>query len=219
MLLYQKGPTVYEDIQKMTRVCAYDRPGVPHIDQTLSHSDPVPQPTSSQGGADDLVALLKAANVPGPYVLVAHSFGGTIARVFAGEQPDEVKGIVFVDVQTPEERGHMTPEEWKIVKRLSVRSAADLAAYPDQERQDLDKTLDQTAAAPALRPMPVVVLTASDKFADVIPKQVQAGELPPDTPPEIGAILDRAWPKPRMSSRRSCPARCTSPTRTRDTSS
>ena len=85
----QKGPTVYDDIQKTTRVCAYDRPGAPHLDQTLSRSDPVPQPTSPQKGADDLVALLKAAEVPGPYVLVAHSFGGTIARVFAGEHPDE----------------------------------------------------------------------------------------------------------------------------------
>ena len=31
----QKGPTVYDDIQKTTRVCAYDRPGAPHLDQTL----------------------------------------------------------------------------------------------------------------------------------------------------------------------------------------
>ena len=84
----QKGPTVYEDIQKTTRVCAYDRPGAPHQDQTLSRSDPVPQPTSPQNGVDDLVALLKAADIPGPYVLVAHSFGGTIARVFAGEHPE-----------------------------------------------------------------------------------------------------------------------------------
>ena len=60
----------------------------------------MPQPTSPQNGVDDLVALLKAADIPGPYVLVAHSFGGTIARVFAGEHPDEVKGIVFVDVTT-----------------------------------------------------------------------------------------------------------------------
>jgi pimeloyl-ACP methyl ester carboxylesterase len=52
----------------------------------------VPQPTSPQQGVDDLVALLKAADVPGPYVLAAHSFSGTIARVFAGEHPDEVKG-------------------------------------------------------------------------------------------------------------------------------
>jgi hypothetical protein len=25
----RKGPTVYDDIQKTTRVCAYDRPGAP----------------------------------------------------------------------------------------------------------------------------------------------------------------------------------------------
>jgi hypothetical protein len=59
-------------------VCAYDRPGAPHLDQTFSRSDPVPQPTSPQNGVDDLVALLKAADVPGPYVLVAHSFSGTM---------------------------------------------------------------------------------------------------------------------------------------------
>src|SRR5215472_10551060 len=43
----QKGPTVYDDIQKTTRVCAYDRPGVLHRD---SRSDPVPQPTSARDG-------------------------------------------------------------------------------------------------------------------------------------------------------------------------
>src|SRR6516164_1638948 len=188
----QKGPTVYDEIQKTTRVCAYDRPGVVHRDQTFSRSDPVPQPTSAQDGVDDLVALLKAADVPGPYVLVAHSFSGTIARVFAGEHPDEVKGIVFVDVTTPEFRAQMTPEEWKTWKRISTLPAKALAAYPDFERPDWDEVLDQTAAAAALRPMPVVVLTSSDKYVDVLPKLIQAGELPPDTPPDFGAVLDRA---------------------------
>jgi pimeloyl-ACP methyl ester carboxylesterase len=188
----QKGPTVYDDIQKTTRVCAYDRPGAPHLDQTFSRSDPVPQPTSPQNGVNDLVALLKAADVPGPYVLVAHSFGGTIARVFTGEHPDEVKGIVFVDAFTPELRAHMTPAEWKTWKHVSTRPAETLAAYPDLERQNFDETLDQTAAAAALRPMPVVVLTASDKYVDVVPKLIKAGELPSDTPPDLGAVVDRA---------------------------
>jgi pimeloyl-ACP methyl ester carboxylesterase len=187
----QKGPTVYDDIQKTTRVCAYNRPGAPHLDQTFSRSDPVRQPTSPQKGVVDLVALLKAADVPGPYVLVAHSFGGTVARVFAGQHPNEVKGIVFVDAFTPEFRAQMTPEEWKIWKRVSVRPAEALAAYPDLERQDFDETLYQTAAAAALRPMPVVVLTASDKYIDVVPKLIHAGELPPDTPPDFGAVVDR----------------------------
>ena len=135
----RRVPTVYDDIQKTTRVCAYDRPGAPHLDQTFSRSDPVPQPTSPQNGVDDLVALLKAADVPGPYVLVAHSFSSTIARVFAGEHPDEVKGIVFVDVLSPELRAQMTPEEWKIWKRVNARPARALAAYPDLERQDFDE--------------------------------------------------------------------------------
>ena len=99
---------------------------------------------------------------------------------------------MFVDVLTPELRAQMTPEEWKIWKRINARPAKALAAYPDLERQDFDETLDQTAAAAALRPMPVVVLTASDKFIDVVPKLIQAGELPPDTPPDFGAIVDRA---------------------------
>jgi pimeloyl-ACP methyl ester carboxylesterase len=178
----QKGPTVYDDIQKTTRVCAYDRPGAPHRDQTFSRSDPVRQPTTAQNGVDDLVALLKAS--------------GTIARVFAGEHPDEVKGIVFVDVLTPEFRAQMTPEEWKTWKRISTLPAKALAAYPDFERPDWDEALDQTAAAAALRPMPVVVLTSSDKFIDVLPKLIQelnqAGEAPRDTPPDFGAVLDRA---------------------------
>src|SRR6516162_2373242 len=158
----QKGPTVYDDIQKTTRVCAYDRPGAPHRDQTFSRSDPVPQPTTAQDGVNDLVALLKAADVPGPYVLVAHSLSGTIARVFTGEHPDEVKGIVFVDATGPEFRAQMTPEQWKTFKRIITPPAKALAAYPDLERWEYDKNMDQTAAAAALKPMPVVVLTANE---------------------------------------------------------
>src|SRR5947199_3455 len=215
----QKGPAVYDEIQKTTRVCAYDRPGAPHLDQTFSRSDPVPQPTSPQNGVDDLVALLKAADVAGPYVLAAHSFGGTIARVFAGEHPDEVKGIVFVDVLTPELRAQMTPEEWKIWKRINARPAKALAAYPDLERQDFDETLDQTAAAAALRPMPVVVLTAatsSSMSSRSSSRPVSCRRIHRRTSERSSTERTR---RPRTSSGRSCSARCTSPTRTRDTTS
>jgi pimeloyl-ACP methyl ester carboxylesterase len=70
----QKGPTVYDDIEKTTRVCAYDRPGAPHRDQTFSRSDPVPQPTTAQNGVDDLVALLKAADVEDPMSKTLYCF-------------------------------------------------------------------------------------------------------------------------------------------------
>jgi pimeloyl-ACP methyl ester carboxylesterase len=187
----QKPPKVYPSVARFTRVCAYDRPGAPHLDGELSRSDPVPQPTSPQDAVDDLVALLAAADVPSPYVLAAHSFAGTMARVFAAQHPDEVKGIVFVDVLTPELRAQMTQEEWAIWMRINARPPDAIAAYPALERQDFDETLDQVEAAAPLERMPVVVLTASKTFAEVVPELIDNGELPPDTPRDFGTVIDR----------------------------
>jgi pimeloyl-ACP methyl ester carboxylesterase len=188
----QKPPTVYGSVARFTRVCAYDRPGTPRSDGELSRSDPVPQPTTTQNAVDDLAALLKAADVPGPYVLAAHSYGGLIARRFASEHPDEVKGIVFVDALGPELRAQMTPEEWTTNQRTLDLPPAIIAEHPTIERIDLDQSLDQVVAAAPLRPMPLVVLTASKKAADEIPKLIDAGQLPPDFPRDFGAVLDRA---------------------------
>ena len=41
--------------------------------------------------------------------------------------------------------------------------------------------------------MAVVVLTASDKYVDVVPKLIQAREWPSDAPPDFGVVMDRAW--------------------------
>lgn len=46
---------------------------------------------------DDLVAMLAAVEARPPYVFVAHSFGGFIARIFVQRYPDEVGGVVLVD--------------------------------------------------------------------------------------------------------------------------
>ena len=73
-----------------TRVCSYDRAG-------YGFSDPGPQPRTAQAQADDLHALLKAAKIPGPYVLVAHSLGGLDTRLFVDQHRKEVAALVLVD--------------------------------------------------------------------------------------------------------------------------
>jgi hypothetical protein len=50
--------------------------------------------------------------------------------------------------------------------------------------------------------MPVVVLTASDKWVDVLPKMIQPRELPPNAPPEFAAALERAQTAAHLTSRR-----------------
>src|SRR6185503_12002974 len=57
---------VHDEIAKTTTACAYDRPG-------HGLSDPRPLPLDAAAVADDLDAMLAAAGVPAPYVLVGHS--------------------------------------------------------------------------------------------------------------------------------------------------
>jgi pimeloyl-ACP methyl ester carboxylesterase len=50
--------------------------------------------------AADLSAFLSAADVPGPYVVACHSYGGLIAQGFLALKMDEVAGMLFVDTNT-----------------------------------------------------------------------------------------------------------------------
>ena len=71
---------VFPAVSQFTRVCAYDRPGTVQVpDGAASRSDPVPLPRTFADMVIELRELLEAADVPGPYVLAAHSMGGAVA--------------------------------------------------------------------------------------------------------------------------------------------
>jgi Alpha/beta hydrolase family len=54
-----------------------------------SRSDPVPQPTTAGQAVADLHALLKAAGQARPLILVGHSYGGLVVRLYASTYPDD----------------------------------------------------------------------------------------------------------------------------------
>lgn len=81
---------VQPEVARFTRACSYDRAG-------YAWSDPGPGPRTSQQIARELHTLLITAAIPGPYVLVGHSFGGLNMCTYAGMYPDEVAGMVLVD--------------------------------------------------------------------------------------------------------------------------
>lgn len=83
------------ELLKSTRVCSYDRAG-------LGWSEPSPNPRTSDTMVDELHTLLVNSNVDAPYVMVGHSFGGALVRLYAHDYPEEVAGMVLVDAAPDE---------------------------------------------------------------------------------------------------------------------
>ncbi len=123
----------------------YDRAG-------LGRSEPSPLPRSAENIARELDALLEAAHLPGPYIVVAHSYGGIIAREFLERRTSDVVGMIFVDAEQEnsfkvlnppwdimftilgdldyysivglEDENELLPEEWQLAKADAERTKA-----------------------------------------------------------------------------------------------
>jgi pimeloyl-ACP methyl ester carboxylesterase len=180
---------VFPGVAAFTRVCAYDRPGTSTvIDDVLrpSRSDPVPMPQTALDSVHDLHALLQAAQVPGPYILVGHSYGGMLSRLYASIYPQEIVGMVLVDAFSEGLADQMTTEQWTAYEELFQPVPDALAGYEDLEFTDLNTSVSQvrkaTAASP-LRPIPLVVLSRG-----------QIMQMPSHLPGGLtGEGLEHAW--------------------------
>ncbi len=86
--------SIQRALATVTTVCWYDRAG-------SGWSDPGPYPRDSASQARDLHALLRAARIPPPYVLVGESSAALDARVYTGFYPSEVAGLVLVNSTDP----------------------------------------------------------------------------------------------------------------------
>jgi len=89
------GSGIVTQLSGRTRVCTYDRAGT-------GTSDAAP---NKRRDADDAVrdahAVLEAAHVTGPLVLVGRSFGGMLVTHYADTLPQDVVGVVVLDTPPP----------------------------------------------------------------------------------------------------------------------
>jgi pimeloyl-ACP methyl ester carboxylesterase len=91
-----RGALPVKALASSTRVCTYDRAGT-------GASDPAPDRVRTVDDlVDDLHALLAAADIAPPYILVGSSGGGFDIYHYAGRHPDDVAGLVMDDVPSPQ---------------------------------------------------------------------------------------------------------------------
>lgn len=146
------GP-VFNAISSLTRAVAYDRAG-------YGQSEPSHQSRDGLQIVLELRSMLQTEGIAPPYVLVGHSLGGTIMKLFAKTYPDEVAGVVLVDARHAEftqrcrqlgvPRLLYNPPE-ALLAMLSPTARAELSAAP--------LTLKQTRRAGPFPPVPLIVLT------------------------------------------------------------
>lgn len=82
--------SVIAGLTGFSRVCVYDRSG-------YGWSEPRLNGATASLEAGELHSALVNAPVPGPYLLVAHSFGAHIARLYADRFRGDLLGLILVD--------------------------------------------------------------------------------------------------------------------------
>ena len=185
------NPTVYGDVAKFSRVCAYDRPGT-----SGSRSTAVAQPTSAQTSADDLEKVLTASGETAPFVLVGHSYGGPIIRLFASDHPIQVGGLVLVDALSEDLQAGLTGEEQAVFEDLNAPPP-----QPGAEFFDLNTVVTELRQSSLVPDVPVTVLTAD--IPQLTPELLASGQLPPGVDQ---AFADALWAA-QMAAQNDLPAK------------
>jgi pimeloyl-ACP methyl ester carboxylesterase len=110
---------VRTDVSQFARAYAYDR-------ASLGWSDRASTPRIASTIVNELYTLLAAAEVPVPFILVGHSFGGLLASGYAAKYPDRVAGLILLDPLAPSEWANPSESRARMLQRgvkLSRRGA------------------------------------------------------------------------------------------------
>jgi pimeloyl-ACP methyl ester carboxylesterase len=121
---HRNGMSVQQRLLDDHRVCVYDR-------RNLGLSDTVDAVQTPEDALHDLDALLAAAEVAPPYVLLGASFGGVLSYLYANRHPDEVVGVVLLDAMFPDEM--LLEDRWPPEERFE--------AFDEEDEQETKERL------------------------------------------------------------------------------
>jgi pimeloyl-ACP methyl ester carboxylesterase len=173
---------VQEPLSAVARVAAYDRAG-------YGWSPPSPFPRTMGRLVEEMRAMLEAAGLHGPHILVGHSFGGLLVRHFAAKYPDQVRGLVLADPLEPSEWHPATKNQgWRLRKGVALSRRGAFLARTGLVRAALGLLLSGSRLLPRM-----VSRVSSGKGVTVTDRIV--GELR-KLPQEAWPVLASHWCRP-----------------------
>ncbi|MBA3669253.1 MAG: alpha/beta fold hydrolase [Sphingomonas sp.] len=151
--------TVQPKLTKFGRVVSYDRLG-------SGASTRSKRPRVASNFVEELRQGLKNAGLQPPYLLVGHSYGGLMVRLFASRYPKEVSGLVLVDPVSENfyRRAQVEAPQEFLKEYEKIQAEAD-ASESEALRRDwlgYETSLQQLRAAPAMRGGKIVILSAAE---------------------------------------------------------
>ncbi|MBE9098438.1 alpha/beta fold hydrolase [Vacuolonema iberomarrocanum] len=204
----QTWERVRPDISRLSRVCAYDQ-------SAIMWSDRRAQPRDAERIVGDLHDLLIAAGEAPPYVMVGHSLGGLMIRVFADHFSEEVVGLVFVDSSHPEQNQRFPADVLQLMAYpstlllktisafgvLRLESPPPPSALPQPIGEAIRSHLPQSmvGVADEIDAMDSIFAQAqhTGPFGDLPMVILTAGRMPEQLPwqlePEMRTRIEREW--------------------------
>ncbi len=124
-------------VAKRTTTIVYDRAG-------LGRSSKAPSPRTLVNMVADLNTVLTQLSIEPPYILVGHSLGGLLVRLYAASYPTAVAGLVLVDAphehQTEAARKILSPQAWSFISSFWSQNPEDIDLVTEMNQLDMIAT-------------------------------------------------------------------------------
>ena len=173
---------IFSAIAQFSHAMVYDRAG-------LGRSEKPSTPRTALQLVSDLHSLLQAARLEGPYLLVGHSLGALVCRLYAQQYRREVAGLVFIDGPHPEQgrrfTAALTASGWAEHEQVRPILAMASGVAPEQhpERLDFAQSLTEVDQTRTFGDLPLAIISSSK------PPE----EAWPDLPIQAARALTQTW--------------------------
>jgi pimeloyl-ACP methyl ester carboxylesterase len=160
---------IFDSIGKNNQVIAYDRQG-------YGHSTPPNDTRGIQSLVNDLDIIISKKAIHHKVIIVGHSLGGAIARTYAVQHPDKVKGILFIEPNTENFKQYSTMSqghEDTLVDQFKNEKMIGAA----MESAQLIENISFLKRLSSLPDIPIIVITSIKTDSEMTPENVKDWSL------------------------------------------